>query len=322
MQAITNAAGRRWGPAGEGRGGWTRAWTWAGAICGLTAIATVVAAASLTPGEPDELARRAVSGAPPAPATAIDPVWAFGAYSGSAYTYPATVKIARESEELTASGFDWLGKPFVAPIYYGARIQRWGMLGRTGGMLDFIHAKAIAQPDSTATFTGTHNGTPLPASAPVRDVFNKLEFSHGHNILTLNGLLRAGSLFGFVRPYGGLGGGITLPHVEVGFKGDNWRTYEYKFAGFAGQALAGLEFDLGRTSLFVEYKFTYAPYDISLTEEPELDLLVTGLWRQFMAWWNGETPRGGRLTVNLASHHGVAGFLVKTSSARPVAAAR
>ena len=315
MQAIYHAGGRRWGGQTDDQSGWRLT----GGITGLCAIAALIAVHAVKPEEPDQLAARAVAGAPPARATPIDPVWAFGGYGGVAHTYPATVKIAREDSEMTASGFDWIGKPFIAPIYYGARIQRWGMLGRTGGMLDFIHAKAIAKRDSMATFTGEHNGKPLPESAPVGDVFRKLEFSHGHNILTLNGLLRFGSLFGIVRPYVGAGGGITLPHVEVHLREDNWRTYEYKFAGFAGQGLAGLEFDLGRTSLFVEYKFTYAPYDLPLTEEPELDLLVVDLYRQFLAWWNGEAPKGGRLTVNLASHHGVGGILVKTRPSVPVA---
>lgn len=315
MQAIEHVKVARWAEVQEGRSGWRIA----GGLSGIAAIGLMIAAQAVKPEEPDRLAARAVAGAPAALTTPIDPTWAFGGYGGIAHTYPATVKIAREDSEMTAGGFDWIGKPFVAPIYYGARIQRWGMLGRTGSMIDFIHAKAIAKPGSPATFTGTHNGEALPETAPVKDVFRKLEFSHGHNILTLNGLLRFGSLFGIVRPYVGAGGGITLPHVEVHMAKDNWRTYEYKFAGFAGQGLAGLEFDLGRTSLFVEYKFTYAPYDLPLTEEPELDLLVVDLYRQFLAWWNGETPKGGRLTVNLATHHGVGGILVKTQPGLRVA---
>jgi lipid A oxidase len=311
MQAMYYVWGDRWDETAEGRSGWRIA----GALAGLSAIGLMIAAQAVRPEEPDRLAARAVAGAPAARTTPIDPTWAFGGYGGLAHTYPASVKIARQDSEMTASGFEWIGKPFTAPIYYGARIQRWGMLGRTATMIDFIHAKAIAKPESAATFTGTHNGEALPEKAPVRDVFRKLEFSHGHNILTLNGLLRFGSLLGIVRPYVGAGAGITLPHVEVHLRKDNWRTYEYKFAGFAGQGLAGLEFDLGRTSLFVEYKFTYAPYDLPLTEEPELDLLVVDLYRQFTAWWNGEAPKGGRLTVNLATHHGVGGILIKTRPA-------
>jgi lipid A oxidase len=240
--------------------------------------------------------------------------WAFGGYGGVAFTYPSTVAIKNgETTDMTASGFDWIGMPFKAPIYYGARIQRWGD-GRFGGMLDFIHAKAIAKPDSTAQLTGAHKGKPLPTEAPIGDIFSKLEFSHGHNMLTLNGMLRLVPSWFRFRPYLGAGAGVSLPHTEVGFREDNVRTYEYQFAGFVGQGLGGLEVQLGRVSVFFEYKFTYAPYNVPLSHEPRGDILVTDLWRQFQAWWKGETPPGGRLTTTLITHHGVAGVLVKNGT--------
>ena len=245
--------------------------------------------------------------------TSTKPIWAFGAYGGSSYTLPSTVEITKnDGGKITVKGFDWIGRPFKAPVYYGARIQRWSPFRMFGTMLDFTHAKAIANPETTASLTGKHNGQPLPANAKIKDVFSKLEFSHGHNMLTLNGLLRFAHLFGKVRPYFGAGGGINLPHTEVGFKGDNTRTYEYQFTGYTGQALAGLEIDLGRMSVFIEYKFSYSPYGVPLSQEPAGDILVTDLWRQFSAWWKGEKPPGGHLIVDLASHHTIAGFLVKS----------
>lgn len=240
--------------------------------------------------------------------------WAFGGYGGVAFTYPTTVTIKNgDTTDMTASGFDWIGRPFKAPVYYGARIQRWNS-GRTGGMLDFIHAKAIAEPGSQAQLTGFHSRKPLPSEAPIDDIFSKLEFSHGHNMLTLNGMLRLVPSWFKMRPYLGAGGGVSLPHSEVGFRADNVRTYEYQYAGFVGQGLAGLEIQLGRASLFFEYKFTYAPYNIPLSHEPRGDLLVTDLWRQFQAWRSGEPPPGGRLTTTLMTHHGVAGVLVKNTT--------
>lgn len=240
--------------------------------------------------------------------------WTFGGYGGVAHTYPTTVTVKNaDRTDMTATGFDWIGRPFKAPIYYGLRIQRWGE-GRLGGMLDFTHAKAIAKEDSEATFTGQHNGQDLPARAPIGQIFNKLEFSHGHNMLTLNGLLRLVPSWFRVRPYVGAGAGISLPHTEVGFRGDNVRTYEYQFTGFAGQTLAGLEIQIGRASIFFEYKFTYAPYDVPLSQTRQGHLLVTDLWRQFQAWRSGEPPPGGRLTVTLASHHGIAGVLIKNGT--------
>lgn len=249
----------------------------------------------------------------------FDPARAVGGYGGIAYTHPNTVRIKRQDGEVTVRDFDWIGKPFEAPVYYGARVWRWNPFGRIGTMVDFTHAKAIANPETVAKFTGSHNGKPLPKTAPVKDVFSKLEFSHGHNMLTYNGMFRLGSLFGWFRPYVGAGAGVSLPHSEIGYAKENVRTYEYHFAGFAGQGLAGVEIDLGQTSLFLEYKFTYAPHDIPLSHEPTGDLLVTDLWRQFSAWWRGEKPPGGRLSVNLVSHHGIAGVMVRTGRTTAIA---
>jgi len=284
-------------------------------IIGLTAMLsmTVLGAVQPTSDEANQ-----VSTAPAAAASSkwsrvfLDPQRAIGAYGGIAHTQPAVLSIKKEDREVTVRDFDWIGKPFTNPIYYGARVWRWNPMGRFGHMVDFTHAKAIAKPDSVAKFTGSHNGKELPKSAPIEEVFNKLEFSHGHNMLTYNGLVRLGTMFGWIRPYFGVGAGVSLPHTEIGYEKDNVRTFEYQFAGFNGQALAGLEIDLGRTSLFLEYKFTYAPYDVPLSHTYMGDLLVTDLWRQFRAWWRGDTPPGGRLTVNLASHHGIAGVMVKT----------
>jgi lipid A oxidase len=282
---------------------------------GLCAMATMIAAAAVKP-TGDEDARNAGAAAaasrPSWTERLMDPNRAVGAYGGIAHTLPDTIRIQKDGAEATVRGFDWIGKPFVAPIYYGARVWRWSPVGQFGTMVDFIHAKAIAKPDSVAEFTGTHNGQPLPKSAKIKDVFSKLEFSHGHNILTYNGLLRLGTIFGRVRPYVGAGAGVSLPHTEVGFAKGNTRTFEYQFAGFAGQGVAGLEIDLGQTSIFLEYKFTYAPHDVPLSHEPKGSVLPVDLWRQFSAWWRGEKPPGGRLTVNLTSHHGVAGMMVKT----------
>jgi opacity protein-like surface antigen len=279
----------------------------------IAAVAMIVAAVVPKPAQvtPDTRAGAVAGGGSSWRDWLVDPARAFGGYGGVTYTYPSTVRIKNGDEEVTVKGFDWIGKPFEAPIYYGARIWRWNSLRGFGTMVDFTHAKSIAKPDDVATFTGTHNGKALPPKAPVKDVFSKLEFSHGHNMLTYNGMVRLGTLFGWLRPYVGGGAGVSLPHTEIGYANENVRTYEYQFAGFAGQGLAGLEIDLGRTSLFLEYKFSYAPYDVPLSHEPNGHLLVTDVWRQFMAWWRGESPPGGRLTVRLATHHGIAGVMIK-----------
>jgi hypothetical protein len=238
--------------------------------------------------------------------------WTVGGYGGITHTLPSVVAITKPgATDLRIKDFGWIGRPFKAPIYYGVRSQRWSGAAPVGGMIDFTHAKAIARKDDTASFSGTLDGQPVAPKAKIRDVFRHLEFSHGHNMLTLNGLVLLAPWWARVRPYVGAGAGVSLPHTEVGIHAQKKRTYEYQFAGFVGQALAGVEIQLGRTALFVEYKFTYAPYDVPLSHEPYGWLLVTDVWRQFSAWWRGEAPPGGRLRTTLVSHHGIAGVLIK-----------
>ena len=240
----------------------------------------------------------------------------FGGYGGVSYTHPSAVRIVNPGlTDLTVTGFEWIGRPFKSPIYYGLRTQHWLPGALTGSMVDFTHAKAIAQKDDVATFSGTLNGQAMPPSAKVGDVFRHLEFSHGHNMLTLNGLVRMPWSLLPVRPYVGLGGGASFPHTEVGLHAEGrTRTYEYQFAGFVGQVLGGIEIPLGRVSLFFEYKFSYAPYSVPLSHEPRGWVFVTDVWRQFRAWWTDEKPPGGMLTTTLASHHGISGLLVRTNS--------
>ncbi|MEO0810027.1 MAG: hypothetical protein AAFW82_05190 [Pseudomonadota bacterium] len=243
--------------------------------------------------------------------------WAFGGYGGVTYTHPASVEIKNSDRntDLTVKDFGWIGRPFKAPVYYGVRIQRWPSTGSFGTMLDFTHAKAISKREDEATFSGTLNGEEVKEKQRIGDFFRHLEFSHGHNMLTLNGLARLAPAWSRFRPYVGAGAGISLPHTEVGIHkeiyNEDARTYEYQFAGFVGQGLAGLEIQLGRASVFLEYKFSYAPYNVPLSHEYYGWLLITDLWRQFSSWWAGEKPPGGRLTTTLATHHGIAGVMVR-----------
>ena len=234
-----------------------------------------------------------------------------GAYGGAPYTYPSPVTIAKEGgESFTIDPVHWYTDPFHNPIYYGARIVRW-FSGRAGLMIDFMHSKAIAQRDDEAAFSGILDGKPLPPRARISDIVKKLEFSHGHNMLMLTGLVRLPGLGPRLSPYAGVGGGVLLPHTEVELaSGGHPRTYEYNFAGPTGQALVGLEIRLSRMSFFVEYKFTYAQYEAPLSEKNG-SWLGADLWRQLKRWIDGEPPPGGHISTEIASHQVVSGLLVR-----------
>lgn len=283
--------------------------------CVLASVAVLVGAIIWS--QPDEVQDAALSASKTRPGFASDPALAkdgeviVSAYTGAPYTYPSDVVFKAPGKyDFTAKNVEWLGEPFDNPIYYGLRIARWGAATRTGWMLDFTHSKAIAVRDQILDLEGTLGGKPAPTGKKIKEVLQKLEASHGHNMLTLNGLLRFASFGARYHPYVGLGGGVSLPHSEIHFTDSNTRTYEYQYAGLAGQALVGLEIRFARTSYFLEYKFTLAPYNLPLTERNG-SYLFFDLWRQFQDWWQGKEPPGGRMTTTYASHQVIGGIGVR-----------
>ena len=240
----------------------------------------------------------------------------FGAYLGAPYHHPSDFHLKQAgTHDLTIKDVHWYTNPFENPLYYGARIQRWFDGGRFGSMIDFTHSKAYAPFGEQKAFEGIVDGKPVPPKARVQDYFNKLEWSHGHNMLTLNGLVRLPS-FGVISPYAGIGAGISLPHSEIHLKGDASRTYEYQYTGPNAQALFGLEFRLKTGSIFLEYKFTYADYWGPLTGR-DGSWLPIDMWHQISRWWSGAEPRDGWAGAQLTSHQVVGGFLARFAPASP-----
>jgi lipid A oxidase len=229
-------------------------------------------------------------------------------YLGAPYTYASNVRIVNPAEktDFTISNVEWEGKPFKSPIYYGVRAVRWGASNRTGVMVDFTHSKTISKPEQEVEFKGMINGAPAPVKAKIGAMFKHLEFSHGHNMLTLNGLFRLANLTPRLSAYVGAGAGVALPHTEVQMRDEAKRSYEYQYTGPVVQGLVGLEFRLAETSLFFEYKFTFADYVAPLTRM-DGTWLFADLWREIGMWWRGEKPPGGMLDTRLASHQVIGG---------------
>lgn len=230
-------------------------------------------------------------------------------YGGITHTHSSDVHFAKAGmTDLTAQSVDWIGRPFKSPIYYGLRAIYWPAGSRVGGMLDFTHAKTISVREQAVRFSGTRNGRPANGTATIDKTFRHLEFSHGHNMLTLNGLLRLGAVTAAIRPYVGGGLGVSLPHTEVQFVDDAKRTYEYQFAGGVGQALAGIEFRLPSFSVFIEYKLSVAPYRVPLSQlDGSKSSAFQDWWVQFRNWLSGAAPEGGYLSTTLTTHHLIAG---------------
>lgn len=320
MTAFRADGGVFWSTSRGDRAQWVRA---ADALISLTAAAALVAMVAHSTADDetamtvDPVGTQSASGGSAADPARVAPrsEWMVAAYSGSPYTYPSDVKFTQPGEhDFKVKDVVWQGMPFINPIYYGVRVMRWFGDGRTGAMLDFTHSKAISDRAQEAKFEGTKDGQPAPESALIGKIFRKLEASHGHNMLTLNGLLRLPSFTFRLSPYVGIGAGVSLPHSEVHIATDASRTYEYQMAGPVGQAIVGLEFRLPRMSYFLEYKFTLADYRMPLTGQ-DGDILFTDLWRQFQRWWSGTEPRDGWAETRFTSHEVIGGLGVRLPTA-------
>lgn len=195
-------------------------------------------------------------------------------YGGIAKTTKSDVALARPGgTDLKFAGASWTDESFQSPIYYGFRLSYWigGRTGRWGLALDFTHAKMYADLEDTVAVSGQLNGSPVNGSQRLGDTFQALAFSHGHNLLTLNGIYRwfptgerDGSFLGRLQPYVGLGVGVAIPHVEANV--DGTVTDEYRVSGPAFEGRAGANFDVVRyLSAFAEYKLSYARIKGDLT---------------------------------------------------------
>jgi len=203
--------------------------------------------------------------------SAAVPEMQVGVYMGASKEPPSDVRlVAPDGTDLTLKDVVWRTDSFKPSPYYGARGIDWSRhVPNLGAMVDFTHAKATATRSQTVSQEGKRKGAEIPPSEPFNATFRKLEFTHGLNFLTLNGVFRAAGLHRRIIPYAGVGIGIMVPHVEA------WRAglekkdavREAQITGFAVQALGGIEwriFKSDRRSVFTEYKVSHTTNDVQL----------------------------------------------------------
>jgi len=191
---------------------------------------------------------------------------------GTAWTTDSGVRYApNDSTSLTYEDVAWETDPFGTPPYYAFRITHW--LDRApewGWAADFTHAKMISEPNRQVRVTGMRDGVAIDQVERVGDTFQELEFSDGHNLLTLNVLRRwqpfatdAGSSIRRSSLYVGGGAGVAVPHVEVNTLDS--LVHEYQYAGPAAQFMTGAGMPINEHfSLQVEYRLTWAELDTNL----------------------------------------------------------
>ena len=168
--------------------------------------------------------------------------------------------------------------------YYGGRATYWFTDGPSWGvMLDYTHAKIRAEADAVVTLSGDAGpGGVAPGAYAVADLFERLEFTDGINLVTLSALRRFQPVSG-LQPYVGVGGGFSVPHVEVtgAALSDLPKTFHYRNGGLTAQALAGVDVRLTDLfSIYGEYRLNYTPVSAPLSDsayEIEMDLWTNQL---------------------------------------------
>jgi lipid A oxidase len=155
---------------------------------------------------------------------------------------------------MTLNDVPWDGASFDDPPYWGVR-GIWWLDARPnwGLMVDYNHAKVIADQGAVVSVSGTRDGVPVGPKDRVGNTFDIMEFTDGLNEIYAGATYR----WWHARwtPYVGFGVGASFPHVEI-------RRTEYQLTGVAVEGLVGLEYHIGpRVSAFADYKLSFSSND-------------------------------------------------------------
>jgi lipid A oxidase len=201
-----------------------------------------------------------------------------GLYGGWSESFDSDIHLTQPGgTNLTFSDVPWDGDSFGAPPYWGMRGTYWlNSAPNWGLMVDYNHAKVIADQGAVVGVSGTRDGIKIGPTDRVGNTFETMEFTDGLNEIFFGGQYRwIGERW---TPYVGFGVGFAFPHVEFRrYPGPlNPRTFEYQVDGVAAEGLVGLEYHVGpRLSLFGDYKLSYS------SNEPDLvggGSLETNIW--------------------------------------------
>jgi lipid A oxidase len=191
-----------------------------------------------------------------------------GVYGGWSESFDSDIHLSQPGgTNLTLSDVPWDGDSFGPPPYWGVRGTYWLNSAPSWGlMVDYNHAKVIADRGAVVSVTGTRDGVKLGPKDRVGNTFQVMEFTNGINEIFFGGQYRW--MFDRWTPYVGVGVGFAFPHVEVRRAGPNQPyTYDYEVTGVAVEGLVGLEYHLTqRFSLFGDYKLSYSNNDASLKD--------------------------------------------------------
>lgn len=201
-----------------------------------------------------------------------------GVYGGWSDSFDSDIHLTQPGgTNMTLNDVPWDGDSFGPPPYWGARGTWWfNRAPNWGLMIDYNHAKVIAEQSAVVSVSGTRDGIKVGPKDRVGNTFETMEFTDGLNEMFFGGQYRW--IHERWTPYVGFGVGFAFPHVEFRRAPGppNPRTFDYQVDGVAVEGLVGLEYHVGpRLSVFGDYKLSFS------SNEPELDgggSLETDIW--------------------------------------------
>lgn len=199
-----------------------------------------------------------------------------GVYGGVSESFDSDITLVQPNgTNLTLKSVPWDGASFDDPPYWGMRGLYW-LDGKPnwGLMIDYNHAKVIADKGAVVSASGTRDGVRIGPKDRVGNTFDTMEFTDGLNEIFAGAMYR----WPFERwtPYVGLGVGASFPHVEIRRTGGTIRTFDYQVTGVAVEGLVGLEYRIGlRVSAFADYKLSFSSNDADVNGGGTLE---TDIW--------------------------------------------
>jgi lipid A oxidase len=201
-----------------------------------------------------------------------------GLYGGWTESFASDLTIVQPGgTNLTLNDVPWSEVPLHAPPYWGLRGTYWfDSSPNWGFMVDYNHAKVIADRGAIVGASGTRDGVKIGPTDRVGNTVETMEFTDGINEIFFGGQYR------WIRerwtPYVGFGVGFAFPHVEFRRAPGppNPRTFDYQVTGVAVEGLIGIEYHVGpRLSIFGDYKLSYSNNDADLVGGGTLQTDIT-----------------------------------------------
>jgi lipid A oxidase len=199
-----------------------------------------------------------------------------GLYGGWNDSFDSDIALIQPNgTNMTLKNVPWDGASFDSPPYWGLRGIYWlDSQPNLGLMVDYNHAKIVAQQGAVVSVSRTRDGAPLAPRDRFGNTFDVMEFTDGLNQIF------AGAMYQWQHdrwtPHVGFGVGASVPHVEVRRAGSTVRTFDYQLTGVAVEGLVGLEYRLGpRLSAFGDYKLSFSSNNADLKGGGTLD---TDIW--------------------------------------------